>query len=192
LDLRQRLIDALQAGEPIEAARARLRVSKSTAYLWWRKFTATGDVRPAYLTYDVKLAPAVPAPDLKGENKAARMELREQLIAAIRSGQSASHAANRLGIRRTTAIRWQAEYAATGKSTPKARGGDTCSHHTAQFADLMMAEFETNPDVRVIDVKNALMAQGVALSRDRIDRFFRRRGILLKGSGRVKPQLSSQ
>jgi transposase len=108
-------------------------------------------------------------------------DLRVRVIRAVEGGMSRNAAARRFGVSIASAVRWMAEYLATGRTAPQPRGGDRRSGRIEAQADLLLATVEAVPDITLAELREKLIAErGETFAISTIHGFFRRRGITYK------------
>ena len=108
------------------------------------------------------------------------MDLRSRVLAAIDEGMSCRSAAARFGVAPSTAIRWHGQRRDTGSYAPKPQGGDMRSRRIEERRDDILAIWEPRKDITLDELRDALAAVGVTVSRVGLHRFFVRHGITRK------------
>ena len=124
--------------------------------------------------------------------QALSMDLRVRLLAAIDDGMSCRGAAARFGVAPSTAIRWQAQWCATGSCAPKLQGGDMRSRRVEERAEDILALWRARKDISLKELRAGLIELGLQVSVAGLHRFFVRRGMtrkkrLLMQSSRTDP-----
>ena len=110
------------------------------------------------------------------------VDLRERVIAAIEAGASRRQAAKRFGIGAASAIRWHDHFRQEGRIAPKASGGDHGAPAIEAHADRILASYETQPQIFLRELREALAEHGICTSTSGLSRFFARRRITVKRS----------
>jgi transposase len=108
------------------------------------------------------------------------MDLRTRLLAAIDGGMSCRLAAARFGVAPSTAIRWQAQWRATGNCSPKPQGGDMRSRLIEERGQDILALWEDRKDITLEELRAGLGEIGLQVSVAGLHRFFARRGMTRK------------
>ena len=108
------------------------------------------------------------------------MDLRTRLLAAIDGGMSCRLAAARFGVAPSTAIRWQAQWRATGNCSPKPQGGDMRSRLIEERGQDILAFWEDRKDITLEELRAGLGEIGLQVSVAGLHRFFARRGMTRK------------
>lgn len=108
------------------------------------------------------------------------MDLRSRVLAAIDGGMSCRSAAARFGVAPSTAIRWHGQRRDTGSFSPKAQGGDMRSHRVEAWRDDILAIWGARKDITLDELRDAVSAIGLTVSRVGLHRFFVRHGITRK------------
>ncbi len=111
--------------------------------------------------------------------KAYPRELRERVIAAVRSGSSRRAAARRFDIGISTAINWCALERETGDIEPKQRSGNR-KRVLEPYGGWIKAQLEATPHMTVLKLQQALASQGVSVSHDTVWRTMRGLGLSFK------------
>jgi transposase len=113
-------------------------------------------------------------------------DLRVRVIEAVRSGASRRQAAARFGVSVSSAIRWVAEWRTSGRTAPRAQGGDRRSDRIEAEAGFLLARVAETPDVTLAELRAALWRErGVLVAVSTLWRFFARRRITLKKRRRM-------
>lgn len=119
-------------------------------------------------------------------------DLRVRVIEAVWSGASRRQAAVRFGVSVSSAIRWVAEWRASGRMAPRAQGGDRRSDRVEAEADFLLARVAETPDVTLAELREVLWRErGVRVAVSTLWRFFERRRITLKKRRRMPPSRSA-
>jgi transposase len=120
-------------------------------------------------------------------------DLRVRVIEAVRTGASRRQAAARFGVSVSSAIRWVAEWRASGRTAPRAQGGDRQSDRVEAEADFLLARVAATPDVTLAELREALWRERcVRVAVSTLWRFFERRRITLKKRRRMPPSRSAR
>ena len=99
---------------------------------------------------------------------------------------SRNAAARRFGVSIASAVRWMDEYLRTGRTAPRARGGDRRSGRIEAQADLLMGAIEETPDITLAELRERLIAErGESFALSTIHDFYRRHGITFKKRPRM-------
>ena len=115
-------------------------------------------------------------------SKPLSVDLRERVVAAVDGGLSRRKAADRFGVSISSAIRWAAQVRRTGDVQPRRSGGDKRSGRIEAHAPVILAAVEGKPDITLVELRDLLATQGVAVAVSTLWRFFARRKITLKKS----------
>ena len=91
-------------------------------------------------------------------------DLRVRVIEAVRTGASRRQAAARFGVSVSSAIRWVAEWRASGRTAPRVQGGDRRSDRSRP-SRLLLARVADTPDVTLAELARHCGASGVSGSR---------------------------
>ncbi|MFN4019658.1 MAG: IS630 family transposase [Erythrobacter sp.] len=105
------------------------------------------------------------------------MDLRVRLLAAVDDGMSCRAAAARFGVAPSTAIRWHALRRDAGDFAAKPQGGDMRSHRVEERASDILAVWEAQKDITLLELRSALAEMGLVVSVAGLHRFFARRGM---------------
>ena len=120
-------------------------------------------------------------------------DLRVRVIEAVRSGTSRRQAAARFGVSVSSAIRWVAEWRASGRTAPRPQGGDRRSDRVEAEAAFLLARVAEAPDVTLAELREALWRErGLRVAISTLWRFFDRRRITLKKRRRMLPSRSAR
>lgn len=106
-------------------------------------------------------------------------DLRERVVAAVRSGSTCRMAAERFGVAVSSVVKWSQLEARTGGVVPGRTGGHRkpilAPHH-----DWLMARVETCSEVTLIALRDELRSKGVQVSHDTVWRYLRGAGLSFK------------
>lgn len=120
-------------------------------------------------------------------------DLRVRVIEAVRTGASRRQAAARFGVSVSSAIRWVAEWRASGRTAPRVQGGDRRSDRIEAEAAVLLARVAETPDITLAELREALWRErGVLVAVSTLWRFFDRRRITLKKRRRTPPSRSAR
>jgi len=120
-------------------------------------------------------------------------DLRVRVIRAIEGGLSRRAAAARFGVGASSAIRWMADYLATGRASAKPQGGDQRSGRIEAQADLLMCAIEDTPDITLAELREQLIAErGETFALSTIHDFYRRHGVTFKKRRRMPASRSAR
>ena len=122
--------------------------------------------------------------------RALSVDLREQVIAAVDGGLSCRAAATQFGVSAASAIRWRQLSLRTGKVAPARPGGDTRSKQIEAQHGFIRTLIETNSDLTLDEIRDALAARGALVSVASVWRFFDRHNITRKKRPRTPPSKS--
>ena len=94
----------------------------------------------------------------------------------------------------SSGIRWVAEWRASGRTAPRAQGGDRRSDRVeAEAAFLLARRIPETPDVTLAELREALWRErGLLVAVSTLWRFFDRRRITLKKRRRMPPSRSAR
>jgi transposase len=108
------------------------------------------------------------------------MDLRVRLLAAVDDGISCRAAAARFGVAPSTANRWHAPRRDAGDFAAKPPGGDMHSRRVEDRALDILAVWEAQKDIKLVNLRLALAEMGLAVSVAGLHRFFVRRSMTRK------------
>ena len=108
------------------------------------------------------------------------MDLRQRVVTAIDGGLSCRAAAARFGVSAAGAIRWLQLSLRTGKVAPARPGGDSRSKQIEAHHAFIRTLIETNSDLTLDEIREALAARGAVVSVAAVWRFFDRHNITRK------------
>lgn len=111
--------------------------------------------------------------------KALSVDLRERVARYVEKGHSRRQAAEVFDISVSSAIRFVAQYQATGSVEPKKRGGDRRSKLTAH-KDYILRRVEQVKDITLVELAADLAAKGVIIHISNISRFLIAQGLTFK------------
>ena len=113
-------------------------------------------------------------------------DLRIRVIRAVEGGMSRNAAARRFGVSVASAVRWMAEYLASGRTAPKPQGGDRRSARIEAQADLLKGAIRETPDITLAELRGRLIAErGETFAISTIHEFYRRHAITFKKRRRM-------
>ena len=104
-------------------------------------------------------------------SKALSVDLRTRVLAAVSAGASHREAAERFGVGVASVSRWRNLQLEKGNVRPGPLGGDRNSRKTEAHADLIMAWLGEHRDGTLFELRDALSAQGVVISKSALHRF---------------------
>ena len=111
--------------------------------------------------------------------RACSTDLRERVVAAVRSGATCRVVAERFGAAVSRVVKWSQLEARTGAVVPGRTGGHRkpvlAPHH-----DWLMARVQECPEVTLFALRDALRGRGVRVSHDTVWRSLRRAGLSFK------------
>ena len=111
--------------------------------------------------------------------RAYSMDLRERVVAAVRSGSTCRVVADRFGVAVSSVVKWSQLEARTGSLAPGRTGGHRkpilAPHH-----DWLMARVQACSEVTLHALRDELRAQGVQVSHDTVWRYLRGAGLSFK------------
>ena len=116
------------------------------------------------------------------------LDLRRRVVRAVDAGASCRQAAARFEIGVSSAIRWVAQWRATGDIAPKPRGGPRRPSRIEAHGALIMDWLETEPDLTLPEIAAKLEdAVGYRPAPSVVHEFFKRRGVTRKKRRRTPP-----
>ena len=119
-------------------------------------------------------------------------DLRIRVIRAVEVGMSRNAAARRFGVSIASAVRWMAEYLATGRTAAKPQGGDRRSGRIEAQADLLLSAIEDTPDITLAELRERLIAErGETFAISTLHDFYRRHGVTFKKRRRTPASRSA-
>jgi transposase len=104
------------------------------------------------------------------------MDLRSRVLAAIDAGMSCRSAAARFGVAPSTAILWHGQSRDTGSFAPKPQGGDIRSRRIEERREDILFIWNAHKYITLDELRDALGAIGLTVSRAGLHRFFVRHG----------------
>jgi putative transposase len=108
------------------------------------------------------------------------MDLRSRVVRAVdEEGMSRRGAAARFGVGIRTAVRWVAEFRASGSIAPRKMGNPTPQKLTVH-RETVLGMVAERPDYTIEGLRHDLAAQGIVVGYGSIRRFFDREGITRK------------
>jgi transposase len=111
--------------------------------------------------------------------RACSTDLRERVVAAVRSGSTCRVVAERFGVAVSSVVKWSQLEARTGAVVAGRTGGHRkpilAPHH-----DWLMVRVEACSEVTLIALRDALRAKGVQVSHETVWRYLRRSGLSFK------------
>ena len=117
-------------------------------------------------------------------------DLRDRVVAAVDGGMSCRAAAAHFDVSISSAIRWRQLSLRTGKVSPSRQGGDSRSGLIEAHHSFIRTLIETNSDLTLDEIRDALAARGVSVSVAAVWRFFDRHNITRKKRPRTPPSKS--
>ena len=106
-------------------------------------------------------------------------DLRERVVAAVRSGSTCRVVAERFGVAVSSVVKWSQLEARTGSVVPGRTGGHRkpilAPHH-----DWLMTRVRECPEVTLFALRDELRAKGVQVSHDTVWRYLRGAGLSFK------------
>ena len=111
--------------------------------------------------------------------RACSTDLRERVVAVVRSGATCRVVAERFGAAVSSVVKWSQLEARTGAVVPGRTGGHRkpvlTPHH-----DWLLARVQECPEVTLFALRDALRGRGVQVSHDMVWRSLRRAGLRFK------------
>ena len=107
-------------------------------------------------------------------------DLRRRVISAVEEGSTASAAARRFGVGRSTAIDWVARWRLTGRIEARPMGGDRRSHWMEAWAEEILGWIEETPDITLVEMQARLRAKGAPSAMGTLWRLLDRRAMTVK------------
>jgi transposase len=107
-------------------------------------------------------------------------DLRQRLILAVEQGSTASAAARRFGVARSTAINWAALWRSTGRIEARPMGGDRHSHRMEAWARTILGWIEETPDITLVEMQARLRAKGAPSATGTLWRLLNRHAMTVK------------
>jgi putative transposase len=106
-------------------------------------------------------------------------DLRERVVAAVRTGESCRAVALRFGVAVSSVVKWSQRYRATGSVAPGKMGGyrkPLLDSHRA----FILERIRQTPHLTLHGLKDELAARGVRVSHNAVWLFLRREGLRFK------------
>lgn len=107
------------------------------------------------------------------------LDLRERVVAAVRSGESCRSVSDRFGVAVSSVVKWHQRYRETGSVAPGKMGGHrrvVLEPHRA----MIVEEIERTPHLTVRGLAEILASRGIVVSRQAVWRFLRAQGLSFK------------
>jgi transposase len=122
--------------------------------------------------------------------KALSTDLRDRVARYVLAGHSRRQAAKVFGIGTSSAIRYVAQYQATGGVEPARQGGDRRSK-LKDHRDYLLRRVQEVPDISLSELEAELKEFGVAIHQSNICRFLKAQGLTFKkNAGRSRTEKS--
>lgn len=109
-------------------------------------------------------------------SKALSVDLRVRVLAAVTAGATHREAAVRFGVSAASVSRWRNLQLRQGDLRPGPLGGDRNSRKTEAHGEAIMAWLAENRDGTLFELRDALSAQGITISKSALHRFLVRHG----------------
>lgn len=109
-------------------------------------------------------------------SKVLSVDLRVRVLAAVSGGATHREAAERFGESAASVSRWRNLQLRQGDVRPSPLGGDRNSHKTEVHADAIMTWLAEHRDGTLFELRDALSAQGILISKSALHRFLIRHG----------------
>ena len=106
-------------------------------------------------------------------------DLRERVVAAMRSGESCRSVAARFGVAPSSVVKWTDRARRTGSVAPAKVGGYRCPL-LERHRDWLLEQVRTCPHVTLAILQGLLAERGVMVSHDTVWRFLRGCGYSFK------------
>ena len=107
-------------------------------------------------------------------------DLRYRLILTVERGSTASAAARRFGVGRSTAINWVARWRLTGRIEARPMGGDRHSHRMEAWAQTILGWIEETPDITLVEMQARLRGVGAPSAMGTLWRLLNRHAMTVK------------
>ena len=120
-------------------------------------------------------------------SKALSVDLRERVVAAVRTGATHREVAERFGVSAASVSRWQALEREQGDVRPKALGGDHKSGRIDVHEAAILEALGPQADRSIEEVRQVLGETGLIFSFGSLQRFFKRHAITRKKRPRTPP-----
>jgi transposase len=108
------------------------------------------------------------------------MDLLVRLLASVEDGMNCRAAAAHFGVAPSTVILCHTQRRDAGDFAAKPQGGDVRSHRVEERASGILAVWEAQKDITLVEVRSGLAEMGLAISVAGLHRFFARRGMTCK------------
>jgi transposase len=106
-------------------------------------------------------------------------DLRERVVAAVRSGESCRAVASRFEVAVSTVVKWSQRYRATGSVAPGKIGGYR-RRVLEPHREFIVDRIGQTPHLTLHGLKDELAARGVIVSHNAVWKFLRREGLSFK------------
>jgi len=106
-------------------------------------------------------------------------DLRERVVASVRSGESCRAVAARFGVAVSSVVKWSQRYRATGSVAPSRMGGYR-KRLLDPHRDFILERIRQTPHLTLHGLKDELAARGVNVSHNAVWLFLRREGLRFK------------
>lgn len=106
-------------------------------------------------------------------------DLRERVVAAMRSGESCRSVAARFGVAPSSAVKWAQRAARTGSVSPARMGGYRRPVLEPQ-REWLLDQVRARPEITLAVLRDLLAERGIAVSQDTVWRFLRACGFSFK------------
>jgi transposase len=113
-----------------------------------------------------------------------------RVIEAVEVGASRRQAAALFGVSVSSAIRWVAEWRASGRTAARRPGGDRKSRRIEAEAGFLLAQVKQTPDITLAELQAQLRERSVPVSISTIWRVFARHRVTFKKRRRMLPSKS--
>ena len=107
-------------------------------------------------------------------------DLRQRLILTVEQGSTASAAARRFGVGRSTAINWVARWRLTGRIAALPMGGDRHSHRMEAWARTILGWIDERPDITLVEMQARLRGVGAPSAMGTLWRLLDRHAMTVK------------
>lgn len=109
-------------------------------------------------------------------SKSLSVDLRVRVLAAVSAGATHREAAARFAVSAASFSRWRNLQLRRGDVRPSPLGGDRNSRKTEAHGDAIMAWLAEHRDGTLFELRDALSAQGIMISKSALHRFLVRHG----------------
>lgn len=106
-------------------------------------------------------------------------DLRERVVAAMRSGESCRRVAARFGVAPSSVVKWTDRARRTGSVAPAKMGGYR-RPILEPYRDWLLQQVRTRPHLTLRELQDLLAEKGVIVSHDTVWRFLRGLGFSFK------------